>query len=211
MDMSELRRPSAGTVLGAIGAVLGLAALIVSLSSSADATSRHALVRRGDIAPGAVTAKNLARAAVHAKALAQNAVHTKNVAKGAVNARALGKGAVEPNAIAADAVTAPAIAPGSVYGGALGQETFHTKAIADIDAVAENGTWTAGNTEIAFCAPGEAVLSASFAFPEPGNREVAFLQARPFVNPVGASGAAGRITSNAGGSAVGEIGVLCLK
>jgi hypothetical protein len=82
--MGELRartQPSAGTVLGAIGALLGLAALVVSLSTSADASPNHPLVKRGDLAPGAVTAKALAKGAVHAKALA----------KGAVGAKALGQ------------------------------------------------------------------------------------------------------------------------
>ncbi|HET7484172.1 MAG TPA: hypothetical protein VFJ64_02225 [Solirubrobacterales bacterium] len=41
--------------------MLGLVALIVSLSSSASATSSNTLVRKGDIAPGAVTAKALAK------------------------------------------------------------------------------------------------------------------------------------------------------
>lgn len=61
MGKVELRHPSLGTVLGSIGAVLGLVALIVSLSSSASATSSNTLVRKGDIAPGAVTAKALAK------------------------------------------------------------------------------------------------------------------------------------------------------
>jgi hypothetical protein len=211
MGTSELRHPSAGTILGSIGALLGLAALIVSLSSGADAKTRHVLVHRGDIAPGAVTAKSLARGAVHAKALAKNAVHTKALAKEAVRARALAKGAVGASAIAPNAVTAAAIAPHSVDGGALGEETFHTKVIADADAVASNPEWTAGNTEIAACAPGEALLSASFSFTEPGNREVAFLQARPIITSTGSSGVAGRITSNSGGTAIGEVGALCLK
>lgn len=211
MGTSELRHPSAGTILGSIGAVLGLAALIVSLSSGADAKPRHVLVQRGDIAPGAVTAKALARGAVHPKALAKRAVHTKALAKGAVHPKQLAKGAVDSEAIAANAVTAAAIAPHAVYGGALGEETFHTTPIADVDEVAANPVWTAGNTEIAACGPGEALLSASFSFTEPGNREVAFLQARPIVTSTGGSGVAGRITSNSGGTAVGEVGALCLK
>lgn len=210
MKKAELRHPSLGTILGSTGALLGLLALIVALSSTAGAVT-HIVVRKGDIAPGAVTTKALAAGAVHAKAIAKGAVHTKALARGAVNVRALAKGAVTPAAIADDAVTSAAIAPGSVYGGALGAESFHATKIADVDAVASNPEWTAGNTEVVSCGPGEALLSASFAFTEPGNREVAFLQARPFVNDAGPSGAAGRITSNSGGSAVGEIGVLCLK
>ena len=47
--MGELKMqetPSLGTVLGAVGALLGLAALIVSLSASADASPSGHLVRR---------------------------------------------------------------------------------------------------------------------------------------------------------------------
>lgn len=201
MDTSELKRLSVGSVLGAVGALLGLAALIVSLSSSADAVSRHELVRKGDIAPGAVTAKSLARGAVHARALA----------KGAVHAKALAKGAVSAPAIAANAVTASAIAPGSVYGGALSTQTIHVTPIADIDSVPSNPEWTAGNTEVASCAPGERLLSGGFAFTNPGNREAAFLQMMPFTNNADSNGVAARMTTNSGGSAVGQVAALCLK
>ena len=115
------------------------------------------------------------------------------------------------NAIAPDAVTAIVIAPGSVYGGALGPVTVHTTQIADVDAVAENGTWTAGNSEIASCGPGEHLLGGGFAFPKPGNREVAFLEALPFTDNANSAGVAGRITSNSGGSAVAQVAALCLK
>ena len=211
MGKVELKHPSLGTVLGSISVVLSLAALIISLSSSANALSSQAIVRKGDIAPGAVTAKSLAQGAVHAKALAKGAVHSKALAKGAVNAKALAKGAVGTNAIAADAVTAAAIAPGSVYGGALGTETIHTTPIADIDSVPSNPEWTASNTEVASCAPGERVLGAGFAFTNPGNREATFLQAMPFTNNGDSNGAAGRIATNSGGSAIGQIAALCLK
>jgi hypothetical protein len=200
MDRMELRQLSLGTVLGAIGAVLGFLALIVSLSSSADARPSHMLVRRGDIAPGAVTAKAIAPGAVHSRALA----------KGAVNKRVLAKGAVISTAIAEDAVTRSAIAPGAVYGGALGAETIHTTPIADVDEVAQNPTWTAGNSEVAECGKGERLLGTGFAFLNPGNREVAFLEALPFMGTEN-SGVNGRITSNSGGSAQGEIVALCLK
>jgi hypothetical protein len=210
MGKFELRQPSVGTVLGAIGAVFGFAALIVSLSSSADARPSHALVQRGDIAPGAVTAKALAPSAVHTKAIAKSAVTSKALAKGAVNRRVLAKGAVISTAIAADAVTKAAIAPGAVYGGALGEETIHATPIKDIDQVAENGTWTAGNTEVALCAPGERLLGGGFAFTETGNREVTFLRELPFVSPQ-TNGVAGEMASNSGGAAKGEIMALCLK
>ena len=211
MDQLGLTKaPSSGTVLGALGAVLGLVALVISLSSSADASPNRALIHSGDIAPGAVTAKALAPGAVHAKAISKSAVTAKALANGAVNRRVLAKGAVTENSISADAVTATAIAPGSVYGGALGTETIRTTPIADIDQVASNPEWTAGNTEVALCAPGEALLGPGFAFTQPGNREVTWLQAKPFLSPTG-SGVSGRVASNSGGSAVAEIMAICLK
>jgi hypothetical protein len=190
--------------------VLGFAALIVSLSGSANATSSSTLVRKGDIAPGAVTAKALAKGAVHSKALAKGAINAKALAKGAVTASALARDAVTGDALGEDSVTARAIAPGSVYGGALGTETVHTVPIADADSVASNPEWTASNTETAVCGTGERLLSAGFAFTNPGNREVAFLQALPFTNNGTANGVSGRITSNSGGSATAEIVALCL-
>lgn len=214
--MGELKMqgtPSLGTVLGAVGALLGLAALIVSLSASADASPSRQLVRRGDIAPGAVTAKALARNAVHPRALSRNAVHSRALAKEAVNRRVLKKEAVLARAIAPAAVTAGAIAPGSVHGVALGAEVVHQTPIADIDEVAENGKWTAGNTEVALCGPGEALLAPGFIFANPGNREVAWLEARPFLTSDGSSanGVSGRITSNSGGSAEAVVMALCLQ
>lgn len=214
--MGELKlqgTPSVGTILGAVGALLGLAALIISLSASADASPNRQLVRRGDIAPGAVTAKALARNAVHPRSLARNAVHSKALAKEAVNRRVLKKEAVLARAIAPGAVTAGAIAPGSVHGGALGTETLHTVPITDIDEVEANPKWTAGNTEDALCGPGEALLAPGFVFTNPGNREVAWLEARPFLTTDGSSanGVSGRITSNSGGSAEAVIMALCLQ
>jgi len=210
MTGSDVRQWSWGTILGAIAALFSLIALIVSLSGSADATSGGTLVHKGDIAPGAVTAKALAKGAVHTKALAKGAVTARNLAKGAVTAKALATAAVGQSALMDDSVTASAIAPGSIYGGALGAETVHVVPIKDLDAVAENGTWTASNTETALCGTGERLLGAGFAFINPGNREVAFLQALPFVSP-STNGVTGRITSNSGGTAEGEAVALCLK
>ncbi len=210
MDRLEPGNLRAGTALGAVGAVLGMAALIVSLVGNANALSGSTRVQKGDIAPGAVTAKALAKGSVHARALAKNAVKPKNLSKEVVTARALAKAAVTAEALGENSVTASAIAPGSVYGGALGTQTIHTVPITDLDVVAENGTWTASNTETALCGVGERLLGAGFAFSNPGNREVAFLQAHPFVN-ASSSGVSGRITSNSGGSAVGEVVALCLK
>lgn len=230
MGSFELKYPSVGAVAGSVSLVLSFAALIVALSGSADALSSRTVVRKGDIAPGAVTAKTLARGAVHPKALAKAAVGAAALAAGAVNANGLAKGSVTADALSHnavnatalapksvdagslvdDAVTAAAIAPGSVYGAALGAETIHAVPIADLDAVAENGTWTASSTEVVACDPGERLLGGGFSFTNPGNREVAFLQAQPFISGT-TSGVSGRITSNSGGSAAAVVEANCLK
>jgi hypothetical protein len=189
---------------------MGCLALVVSLSSSADALPSHTLIHRGDIAPGAVTAKALAPGAVRAKALARGAVTAKALGREAVKSVALAKEAVDADKLADNAVTKRSLAPGSVYAGALGPATFHTAPIADEDAVAENGTWTASSSATVNCGLGERLLMPSFDFTNPGNREVAFIVQRPFING-DANGVTGRITTNAGGSATAEVGALCLK
>lgn len=220
MYRSELRHPSVATALAGIAALLSLAALIVSLSSSASAGPSNNLVRKGDIVAGAVTAKALARGAVHPKALAKGSVNSKALAGGAVNASKLAKASVTAaslasnsvtsDALADNSVTAVAIAPGSVYGAALGAQTIHATPIADLDEVASNPEWTASNSENAVCSPGERLLMGGFNFSNPGNREVSFLQVRPFISAA-ANGVSGRISSNSGGSAVGEVLAVCLK
>jgi hypothetical protein len=194
MSKLRLKRPSPGTVLGTI-------ALVVAVAGNANAFSAgRVIVRKGDIAKGAVTAKALAPGAVHAKALA----------KGAVSAKALKKGAVTAAALGPDAVTAPALAPGSVYGGALGAVTVHSAAIADVDSTPHNGEWTASSTAIAACASGERPLSGGVILTNPGNNQVGIIQSSP-VTSADTQGWAGRIASDSGGTAVAEVQVLCLK
>jgi len=193
-ERKRLRRPAPGTVLGAL-------ALIVAIGGNANAfSSTHLIVRRGDIAKGAVTAK----------ALAKGSVTSGKIAKGAVGAKALGAAAVTPPAIANDAVTASAIAPGSVYGGALGPVTLHTAAIKDLDESLAPGTWTASESPTALCGPGERLLSGGVVFSNPGNREVGIIEALPFSNG-SANGEIGRITSNSAGTASAEVQAICLK
>jgi hypothetical protein len=198
------KRPSLGTAMGFL-------ALVIALGGVATAEPGRTVVKRGDIAPGAVTARALAPGAIHAKALARGAVNSRKLADGAVNQRVLAKGAVTVRTLAPGAVTASAIAPGSIYGAALGPQSIKVKAIADLDEVAENGTWTASNSEVALCAPGEALLGTGFLATRPGNREVSWLEATPFLSPSTGSGVKGRISSNSGGSAEGQIMAICLK
>jgi hypothetical protein len=224
-----------------VGLLLGLIAVVIALSSTADATGHDSggKITARQLAPGAVTAKAIAPGAVGKKALAKSAVTSKalsddsvngrvlregavtasSIAEGAVGAKALAdasvtakalaQGAVSAPSIASDAVTKGAIAPGSIYGAALAAESIHMTPIVDKDAVAENGTWTASNTETTLCGPGEALLGTGFIFTEPGNREVSFLRAAPFLASTG-DGVTGEIASNSGGSARAQIMAICL-
>lgn len=211
MSAGKRRLPNPATAMSATGMVAGLAALAISLSGIAGAASKGT-VTRSDLAPGSVTARALARGAVHPKALADSSVISSKLRTGAVNKRVIKKGAVTPPAIAANAVTAGAIAPGSVYAGALAPRTLHVTSIGDLDVVAENGTWTAGDTGIAFCEPGEALLGTGFAMPDPGNREVSWLQVLPVLPSTGTGDAVNaRYASNSGGTSEGQVVAICLK
>jgi hypothetical protein len=220
MHTSELRHPSPGTVMGFLALVFSLVALIIALSGIADAARHVYVVKKGDIAPGAVTAKTLAHGAVHPKALAKGAVtapkikagavDTPALAKGAVTATALGHGAVTSPALAEDSVTSTALAPKSVYGAALGEETIHTAIIKDQDEVAENPVWTASSTGVAICGTGERLLQGGFNFTNLGNRQVSFLEALPILNAA-TNGFKGAFASNSGGSAEAQLTAYCLK
>jgi hypothetical protein len=194
MKKPKLRRPSAGVVLGTL-------ALIVAVAGNASAFSQtKVIVRKGQIAKAAVTAKTLAPGAVHPKALA----------KGAVTAAALNAGVVGTAALAPDAVTSGAIAPGSVYGGTLGAVTVHSAAIKDEDLDPSNIQWTPSTTVTALCGTGERLVSGGVVFTNPGDNEVGVITSQPFINGA-ENGWVGRITSNSGGTATAEVQALCLK
>jgi hypothetical protein len=194
MRKLQLRRPSAGVVLGTL-------ALIVAVAGNSGAfAGTKVIVRKGEIAKGAVTAK----------ALAPGAVHPAAISKGAVGVAALRPGSVGSGTLAPDAVTSGAIAPGSVYGGSLGEVTVHSAAIVDADTVPSNNEWTASVPVTALCASGERVLSGGVVFTNVADKEVGTIISQPFVNGSG-NGWAGAITTNAGGAAKAEVQALCLK
>jgi hypothetical protein len=194
MRKLHLRRPSAGVVLGTL-------ALIVAVAGNSGAfAGTKVIVRKGEIAKGAVTAKSLAGGAVHPKALAS----------GAVTAAAIKPGAVTNGALAPDAVTGGALAPGSVYGGALGEVTLHSAAIVDADVDPHNGEWTPSEPATALCSPGERVLSGGVVILSGGNDQVNIIASQPFVNG-SQNGWVGRVISDFGGAAKAEVQALCLK
>jgi hypothetical protein len=188
------RRPSAGVALGTL-------ALIVAVAGNSGAfAGTKVIVRKGQIAKGAVTAK----------ALAAGAVHPAAISKGAVGVAALRPGSVASSTLAPDAVTSGAIAPGSVYGGSLGEVTVHSAAIVDADVVPSNIEWTASIPVTVLCASGERVLSGGVVFTNTADKEVGTIISQPFVNG-GGNGWVGAITTNAGGAAKAEVQALCLK
>jgi hypothetical protein len=195
MSNLKLKRPSPGTALGLLALIVAVAG-----NTGAFAGTTHIVVRKGDIAKGAVTANTLAKGAVHAKALAKGAVTSTALKPGAVGAEALGR----------DAVTAAAIAPGSVYGGALGPVVVHGAAIKDLDETADLSTWTTSDTAAATCSPGERLLTGGVVLTNPGNRRVGIVEDLPFESG-GVSGFAGQITSDSGGTAAAEVQAICLK
>jgi hypothetical protein len=193
MSKPKLRRPSAGLLLGAL-------ALIVAVAGNSGAfAGTKVIVRKGQIAKGAVTAK----------ALAQGAVHPAAISKGAVGVAALRPGSVGSSVLAPDAVGSGQLAPGAVYGGALGEVSVHSAAIVDADVYPDK-EWTASQTVTATCGAGERVLSGGVVVTNVADREVGITVSQPFVNG-GANGWAGAITTNAGGAAKAEVQALCLK
>jgi hypothetical protein len=194
MRKPKLGRPSAGLLLGAL-------ALVVAVAGNSGAfAGTKVIVRKGQIAKGAVTAMSLAHGAVHPAA----------ISKGAVGVAALRPGSVDSSVLAPDAVTSGALAPGSVYGGALGEMTLHSAAIVDADLVPHNGEWTLSAPVTAQCAGGERVLTGGTVITSPVNGLAIVTVSQPFVNGA-VQGWTGRIESDLGGLAKAEVQVLCLK
>jgi hypothetical protein len=199
--------------------VVAMAAFVVAVSGIATASPR-VIVRKGDIAPGAVTAKALAKGAVTGPKIRKGTISTaklddesitaEKLATGSVTAPKLGGGSVTSQAIAASAVTSAAIAPGSIHGAALGTETVVSAPIANADTTAHNGEWTPSNTEKVACSPGEALLGTGFAMSTQGNAAASWLQALPVINGE-LHGVLGRISTDDGGVATGQVMAICLK
>jgi hypothetical protein len=199
--------------------VVAMAAFGVSVSGIATASPK-VIVRKGDIAPGAVTAKALAKGSVTAPKIRKGAitaaklgagsVTAEQLANGSVTAAKLGAGSVTSQAIAGGAVTAGAIAPHSVGAAQLGEAEVIVKPIADLDKIAHNGEWTASNVEIAACGSAARLFGGGFSFSSLNNGESSWIEEMPIINGE-VNGVAGRFTSDAGGAAGGSIAAICLK
>lgn len=199
--------------------VVALAAFAVSISGIATASPK-VIVRKGDIAPGAITAKALAKGAITAPKirkgtitgakLASGSVTAEDLANGSVTSSKLGAGSVTSQTIAAGAVTSGAIAPHSVGAAQLGETEVISKSIADLDKVAHNGEWTASNSEVAACGPGSRLLGGGFSVSTLTNGEFDWMEELPIVNSE-LNGVVGRFTSDAGGAAIGQVVAVCLR
>jgi len=216
--MSKLMPSNRSLALSAFA--LSVVAVVMASIGWATATTR-VVVHKGDIAPGAVTARALAKGAVTAPKIrkhavtapkvAEAAIRSVNLASESVNQRTLRKEAVGTIALAKDAVTSAQLAPSSVYLGALSvEETLHVKELKDLDTAPHNGEWTYSNPEAVLCSPGELLLSPSFQFTKAGNGEAMWVEAYPYLNG-GQRGVSGRIQSDAGGAATANVAALCLK
>lgn len=195
---------------------IALLALAIAAASAASAAtdSKSAptkiVVRKGDIAPGAVTKADLAPGAVTNKALARGAVSANKIRRGAITAPKLGKGSVTSEAISGSAVTGPAIAPGSIEAGMLAPLTVVAKQIPDPDPVPHNGEWTVSNTELAACGAGEALLGGGFTFDGLSKGESQLLKLLPVINGP-AHAMEGQFMSDTGGAVPGQVYAICLK
>jgi hypothetical protein len=197
MSKPNLRRPSAGLVLGTLALIVAVAG---NTGAFAGTKVTKVVIRKGQIAKGAVSAK----------ALAPGAVHPAAISKGAVGLAALRPGSVDSSVLAPDSVTSGALAPGAVYGGVLGEVTLHAAALKDEDLSADLSNWTVSQPAIAMCASGERVLSGGVVVTNSGNHRVGIVQTAPFSNG-GNTGWVGQITTDAGGQATAEVQALCLK
>jgi hypothetical protein len=131
MERLASKRPSPSLVLSMI-------TLFVAITSTAGALPGENLVRKGDIAKHAVTARALARGAVKARAIASKAVTSKKLAN--------------------DAVVQRTLAPFSVGASALGDTTTVSTPIADSDPTANDFAWTTSPSAVAVCPEGSILL-----------------------------------------------------
>lgn len=215
--MSKLKPSNRGLALAALAISVG--AFVMASIAAATATPR-VIVRKGDIAPGAVTSKALEKGAVTSAKIRKHAVTAPKVAEGAirsvslasesVNKRVLKKEAVGTVALAKDSVTSAQIAPRSVYLGALGvEETIQAKEIKDLDQAPHNGEWTYSNPETVFCNPGELLVGTGYQFTKAVNGEAIWVEVKPYLSGP-QEGVTGRIQSDAGGNAGAVIIASCL-
>ena len=188
---------------------ISILALVIAISGRAGALPGHGVVRKGDIAKGAVTANAIAPGAVRKAALHKGAVSTDKLATGAVTGDKIADKAVAGIDLAPDAVTTDKIAPGAVTGDTLGQLVVHTASIPDPDVSPGPGdnNWTISTAATPTCGSGEKLLGGGVGIISSSNNQIAVTRSEPLFT----TGWLGQITSNTGGGAGIEAVVLCLQ
>jgi hypothetical protein len=166
--------------------VLSMITLFVALTTTAGALPGRHLIKKGDIAKGAVTRRALAR--------------------GAVKTRAIRKKAVTSSKIANDAVVERTLAPFSVGAFALGDTTTVSAPIPDADTVADNIDWTTSPSVVAVCPSGSTLLGGGVSITDGSTHHQAAVQTSA---PSGDRWQ-GAITTNTGGTAPGRVYAICL-
>ena len=210
--MGELKlntRASIGAVTGPVGLLLGLVAVVISLSGIADASSSHGhKITANQLAPNAVTAKAIKRGAVGPKALRKYAVNSRALADNAVNKRILAKESVIARALAPDAVSAAAIAPApsTAVPSQPSRSTSRRSPISTPSRRIPNGRRATPKPRSALRGKPCRHRLHVHRIRQPRGR---LLRAAPFL-AAGGNGVTGEITSNSGGTAKAQIMAICL-
>jgi hypothetical protein len=168
--------------------VLSMITLFVALTTTAGALPGRHLIKKGDIAKGAVTRRALAH--------------------GAVKARAIRKKAVTSSRIANDAVVERTLAPFSVGAFALGDTTTVSAPIPDNDVLPAPGNteWTTSPTVVAVCPSDSTLLGGGVSITDGSTSHQAAVQ----TSAPNGDRWQGAITTNTGGTAPGSIYAICL-
>jgi hypothetical protein len=181
MECLASKRPSPALVLSMV-------TLLLAITSTAGALPGKDLVKKGDIAKGAVTARALAGGAVKAKAIAPRAVTSKKLAN--------------------DAIVERTLAPFSVGAFALGDTTTVSAPIPDNDALPAPGNteWTTSPAVVAVCPSGSILLGGGVSIADGSTAHQAAVETTA---PNGDRWQ-GAISTNTGGSAPGTVYAICL-
>jgi hypothetical protein len=164
--------------------VLSMITLFVAITSTAGALPGENLVKRGDIAKGAVTSRALARGAVKARALAAKSVTSAKLATGAV--------------------TSSKLAPFSVGAFDFGDTTTVSGPIPDMDTTLDFN-WTTSPTVVAVCPSGSVLLGGGVAITTSATH-------RAFVQTSAPNGDRweGAISTDTAGASPGRVYAVCL-
>jgi hypothetical protein len=167
--------------------VINLVALSIVLGGQAVALSGRNVVKKNDIAAGAVTARNLGR--------------------GIVTSAKLGRHAVTDSELANESVTGRTITPRSVHGLTLAGIFQAIAPVPDSDSVADF-TWTTSGAT-ATCPPNARLLNGGTKIPGSANHR-AFVQSA-YPSASSASTWVGEISTDTGGASPGQLLASCLR